>query len=238
MTDIDIHAFLLTVSTRGDVSADCTSKLLAWVKKSTQHAYVVAETGESGKRHLHAALVFKHPQKKVQLRNNIWARYVQPFHPDSKGSIAVKLQCMPGHRWYDEYLRKESGVEVLHDTYDREAIDQYLPNESEQAVLIENANPNRSSVNAWWDLHVAGWKESPFTDDARGAIYYLKDCMHKNIIHVMKDDRILTDTAYSLWERRHNILAPSAHQELLLQRKEMAYTFSCRGTESAAPPTI
>lgn len=212
------------MSTRGDVSSECITKIVKWAEKATVHAYVVTENGESGKLHLHAALVFKSPQKKVQMRNNIWSRYVQPYHPDSKGAVAVKLQAMPGHKWYDEYLRKEGGAQVLLDTYDRDSVDSYLPTEAEQASLIAGAKLN--PLNSWWDKHVEGWTSSEFTDDKEGAVWYLYDCMHKNVIQTIKDSRIITDTAIALWRRRHNICAPSAHQLMLLRRDDQDYTYA------------
>lgn len=236
MSDVSVRAFLLTVSTKGDISEECLTKLVKWMSKSTVHAYAVTENGESGKLHFHAALVFKTPQNKPHLANQLFTRYVKPFHPDSVGKVAIKLVAMPGHKWYDDYLRKESGVQVLYDTYDRDAVDSYLPTQAEQEVLVSRSG--KPQLNAWWDKHVEGWKASEFTDDAPGAIYYLTDCMHKNIIQVMRDDRVLTDTAYALWKRRHGILTPSAHQLLLLQRKDMTYTFSCHDTRGAAPPSI
>ena len=240
MTEIDVRAFLLTVSVRGDISPECTRSLVSYISKSCVHSYVVVERGQNGQRHLHAAMVFKTPKSKKQLRNNLWGRHVQVHHPDSIGAVAVKLQVMPGHKWYDEYLRKESGVEVLLDTYDRDAVSGFLPTPEEQVALVEAASSSRNDINGWWSTHVAGWTASPFTDDAIGAIYYLKDCMHKDIIQVIKDDRILTDTAYSLWERRHKILTPSNHQVSLLARKDDANCFQINSlaARSAAPPSI
>ncbi|MEO5355425.1 MAG: hypothetical protein H7835_19740, partial [Magnetococcus sp. XQGC-1] len=107
-----------------------------WVKKNSHMSYIVAESGESGKRHLHAVIIFKESRISKKLHENIWDRFVKPYHADSVGRYAVKVQVCPGNDWYNTYLKKEADVEVLYDNYNPEDACDYFPTEEVQEALM------------------------------------------------------------------------------------------------------
>ena len=49
--------------------------------------------------------------------------------------------------------------------------------------------------------------------------------MREGSMQIIEDDRRLTDKAYILWEHRHGIVTPSAHQSMLLKRKDQVYDY-------------
>lgn len=244
MVEIITRAHLLTVSTKGDLSDESIEKIVKWATKSTVHAYIVTEHGQNGKLHLHGALVFKEHTDAKATRQNVWARFVKPHHPDSIGAVAVRVQVMPGHKWYDEYLRKEAQVKVLLDTYDREAVTEYLPSSETQDVL--QSISKKRKTNEWWDELVASWAGSAFENSPEGAGCFMLQQMNDNHMQEITDDRRLADHAYTMWRRRNKICTLSQSQLTLIRRKDMAFDYSSSHTgmyvrpdpSGSAPPRI
>lgn len=162
------RAYQLTISTKGDVSDQTVKSVKKWLTKKCQYVYAVIEYG-AGKKHLHAAMYFKDPQDKKNLRDYVWSKLVRPYHPDSVGSIAVVIQVMPGDKWVKEYLHKEKDCEVLindlplppedggHD--DDETLNNFYPTQEQQDALMAAKGkefPGDKFLNAH-ELHYRKW---------------------------------------------------------------------------------
>lgn len=223
--DLDCKTFLVTISVPGDVSKETCEKFVSWVRKCTEHAYVVVEHGESDRRHLHACLIYKEPTQRRKIQENVWARYVKPYHSDAIGAVAVKVQVMPGHKWYDEYLQKECDKDVLVDTYDREKITDYFP-----SVAVQERLQTISAASKTAAPHilkdVTAWEATQFDNTALGALEYLRHRMFvaRDMIPIA-DDRKLTDKAYVYWSYRNGVVTPSRNQVRLLASKDAEYSF-------------
>lgn len=215
---LDTKTFLLTISVKGDLSLESQESVLKWVRKNTLMNYVVIEHGESGKRHLHAVLVFKEPRLGKKLHENLWDRHVKPFHADSIGKYAVKVQVCPGNDWYNTYLKKESGVEVLSSNYDPDAAESYFPTRATQEVLME-PRVSKGVACLHLELDVKSWAESAFTNEPSGALCYLKHRMNvlKNMIPIA-DKRKLAEKAQMYWEYRNGIVTPTERELFLLKQ--------------------
>ncbi len=236
------RAFLLTISTRGDISQECVAALVKHFKAVTVHAYCVLEHGESGKLHFHAVLLYKLPRLRSKLHENLWDRQVKPFHPDSLGSVAVKFQVCPGNDWYDTYLKKESGVQVVLDTYDREAALEYFPAPAIQEALMAK-HQSKGLACPWLEQDTGTWAASTFENTPEGALMYLNHRMYvlKNMVP-LADPRKLTEKALMYWKYRNGVISPTERELWLLKQLQDGPTYDvpkpARGPESSAPPSI
>ena len=242
---IDIHAFLLTISPKTDVTLDCQNAIIKYVKRNTHMHYLVAENGESGKRHLHAILIYKHPKLKAKLHENLWDRQVKPFHSGdgSIGKHAVKLCACPGNRWYDEYLKKEATAEVLSDNYEPEEALSFMPTQAEQEILVAAGKRASGPAAAWLEQDIVTWTASTFENSPEGALCYLKERMFvKKDMIPLQDLRKRTERAHMYWEYRNGIVTVSERESFLLKqlRDGPAYDVpgSIRGEFSAHKPGI
>lgn len=241
---IDIHAFLLTISPKGDVTLDCQNAVVKWVKRNTHMHYLVAENGSSGKRHLHAVLIFKHPRKKSALHDNVWGRLVSPFHgTDSIGKHAVVITACPGNRWYDEYLKKESTAEVLLDNYEPEEALSFMPTEAEQEFLMAAGKRASGPAAPWLKQDIEAWAASSFENSPAGALTFLQHCMYVAETKVPLDDlRRLTSKSVMYWKYRNQIIVPTEREVWMLKQLTEGPAYdapgSIRGEFSAAKPSI
>lgn len=239
---LDTRAFLLTISTKGDISDDCIKAVVKHIKATTVHAYVVTEHGESGKLHLHAVMLYKDPRTARKLHENIWDRQVKPFHPDSLGRVAVKVQVCPGNKWYDEYLKKEQDVSVHLDTYDREAALDFFPTEAVQEALVAKTELKNHAC-PWLEQDTKTWSESTFENTPEGALMYLKHRMYvlKTMVP-LSDPRKLTEKALMYWHYRNGVISPTERELWLLKQLQDGPAYDApvvrRGPESSAPPSI
>lgn len=214
---------------------------MKWVKKTTELSYVVAETGDSGKRHLHAVLLFKDSRLSKKLHENIWERFVKPHHPDSIGRVAVKVQVCPGNDWYTTYLKKESNVEVLHDDYDPADALSYFPTPAVQEALMATRKCTGVAC-PYLEQDVITWTGSSFENSPEGALCYLKDRMFvvKNMVP-LSDPRKLTEKSHMYWQYRNGINTPTERELFLLKqlRDGPAYDVPMPCAQfSAARPSI
>lgn len=212
------RAFQITISVPGDVSVETEDLFLKWIKKNAVMSYVVAELGESDRRHLHALALFKDSRLSKKLHENIWDRFVKPHHPYAIGRRAVLVQVCPGNDWYNTYLKKESGVEVLYNNYDPEAAESYFPTREVQETLM--ATKKITGVACPWLEHdIETWTGSAFENTPTGALCYLKDRMfvQRNMIP-LADKRKLTEKALMYWEYRNGINTPSEREAFLLKQ--------------------
>lgn len=215
---LDTRAFQMTVSVKGDLSPECQEELVKFIRKNTVMHYIVIETGETDRRHMHALLVFKSPRIARKIQCNVWDRFVKPFHSDSLARYAVKVQVCPGNKWYDEYLQKQSSREVLSDTWDREVAAEYFPTQAVQEVLM--ATTKMAGVACpWIDKDIITWTASTFENTPEGALMYLKSRMFvdKNMVPI-QDLRKRTEKALLYWEYRNGVFSPSERELFLLKQ--------------------
>jgi len=218
---LETRAFLLTVSVKGDLSSECSDSIVKWAQKNTEMSYVVAEHGDSGKRHLHAVLLFKEPRSSKKLHENLWDRQVKPHHPDSIGKHAVKVQVCPGNKWYLEYLQKETDREVLQDNYVPADAESYFPTQAVQEALVATGK-RKGMACPWLEEDVQTWATTTYENSTIGALMYLKHRMFvaKNMVP-LADKRKLTDKAVMYWEYRNGNISPSPKELCLLHQAEM-----------------
>jgi len=212
------RAFLLTISTKDDLSLEAQTSVLKWIQKGTEMHHVVIETGQSGKRHLHAVLIYKTDREARKIQENLWARHVHPHHSDSIGRVAVKVQVCPGNDWYSTYLKKERDVEVLSTTYDPVAAEEYFPSPEVQESLVAKRD-SKTAAAPYLELDIAAWTESTFTNEPSGALSFYKHRMYvlKNMIPIA-DKRKLCEKAQLLWEYRNQIITPNERERFLLKQ--------------------
>lgn len=237
------RAFQLTISVKGDLSPACQDELVKWIKKNTVFYYVVIEHGAAGThRHLHACFVFKTPRDPRKLKGNVWTRLVEPHHSDSILRHAVKLQVMPGPDWYDTYLKKEHGVEVIADTWEPESAKDFYPSPQIQEALM--AKTKLAGVACpWLDEDTIAWSLSTYENTPVGALQYLKHRMFviKNLVPI-SDKRKLTEKALLYWEYRNQVISPSERELWMLKQIQDGPSYDvprpAREQFSAAPPSI
>lgn len=236
------RAFQITISTKGDVSAETQDCLVNWAKKQ-DYAYVVAEYGESNRRHLHAVILFKESRLWKKIQENVWDRFVKPYHPDCIGRVAVKVQVCPGNKWYEEYLLKETGVEVLVDDYDPEAALSYFPTQAVQEALMATRKLTGMAA-PYLEQDIVTWTGSAFENSPEGAGCYLKHRMYvaKNMVP-LKDKRKLMETALMYWEYRNQIITLNEREAFLLKQMQEGPSYDVPGTIrpevfSSARPSI
>lgn len=241
-SSLPTRAFLLTVSVKGDISDDCVKEIVKHIDKTTDYSYVVTEFGENDKRHLHAVMLYKDPRTSRKIQDNVWQRFVKPFHPDSIGRIAVKVQVCPGNKWYDEYLQKEQAVTVHHDAYDREAALDYFPTQAVQEALMAT-HEHKGVACAWLEQDVITWSGSTFENTPEGALMYLNHRMYvvKNMVPIACP-RKLTEKSLMYWKYRNQVISPTERELWLLKQLQDGPSYDVptirRGPESSAPPSI
>jgi len=239
-SELDTRAFLLTISVKGDLSLESQESVLKWIRKNTMMNYVVIETGDTGKRHMHAVLVFKEPHVSKKLRGNIWDRHVKPHHPDSRGNIAVVVTVCYSNDWYTTYLKKESEVEVLSSNYNPDEAEACFPSEATQELLMA-ARDVKGVACPHLEHDIEAWTGSTFTNEPTGALSWLKHRMFvlKNMIPIACK-RKLTEKAQMYWEYRNQIVTPSEREHWLLKQLNDGPSFDapCHDSSRGAVPRI
>jgi len=239
---LPVRAFLLTVSVKGDIKPECVTAVVKHLQSVTVHAYAVTEHGANGKLHLHAVALYKTPRSTKKLHENLWDRQVKPFHPDSIGKYAVKYQVCPGNDWYDTYLKKEAGVEVVLDTYDRDKALEYFPSKAVQEALMAKAE-SKGLACPWLEQDTGTWAASTFENTPEGALMYLNHRMYvlKNMIP-LADPRKLTEKALMYWKYRNGVISPTERELWLLKQLQDGPSYDApaprREQFAAAPPSI
>lgn len=197
------HTFLLTISTKDDVSAPTEGKLIKYLTKNFDHAYGVAERDRSGIRHLHFALCSALPRQSSNIHDDVWKRHVRPHHGDSIGRYAVVVTVMYNHDWHTSYLRKEEGCEVLIDRYDPDLVSTFFPTPEQQEKLIQTKGKRIADTY----VHSLSAAFQEFTEECSpgSALDYLRTRMF--ITHdmaVILDERRLRQLALALYRYRSN----------------------------------
>lgn len=242
MPHLDTRTFQLTISVKGDLSADCQEAVTNWIKKNTHMHFIVIEHGENARRHLHALLLFKDPRDSRKIKDNAYTRLVKPYHPDSIARYAVLVQVCPGNTWYTDYLQKEVDKEILSDTWDCQAALEYFPSEAVQETLMAKSASKNVACPAY-DKHVQAWSESTFENTPEGSLMFLKHRMNvlKDMVPI-SDPRKRTEKARMYWEYRNGVISPTERELFLLKQLEEGPSYDTpsirRGPESSAPPSI
>lgn len=233
---LDCNVFLVTLSPKGDVSPKCSECVLKWVKKNAMYAYIVAERGANGQRHLHMILAFEDSRSKQRLQEDIWKFKVKKWHGDSIGKYAVVVTTAYDHTWYDTYLRKESGVEVLHDEYDRDTVGTMFPAPEVQQLLIESKGKRVSDT--YMHEHCLLWSETDLPVSVSGALRYLRERMfqEKNLM-VIQDERRVRQLALAIYRYRSGNCDQSMEDDEWLNRCDpVRGSLHVFPQHSAAPP--
>lgn len=239
---LPVRAFQLTVSVKGDLSVESQDELTRFIRKNTLMHYIVIETGESGRRHLHAFMIFKDSKDPRKLQWNVWNRMVKPWHADSISRIAVKIQVCPGNDWYDEYLQKESTRELISNTWNKEDAVEYFPTPAVQETLMAKAKL-KGVACPWLSEDIATWTGSTFENTPEGALMYLKHRMFvlRNMVPI-SDPRKLTEKAFMYWEYRNENISPTERQLFLLKQLQDGPFFDVPrprpDPSGSAPPSI
>lgn len=162
-------SFLVTISTKTDVSMETRAQYVTHVTKQCDFYHIVIEKDKKDVRHLHAIVLYPEYKNRRDLQGNIWKRFVKPFHMDdgSIGKFAVKVQVAPGSEWYDDYLNKQDDVEVLATKWDDDVVDDYWPDDATQQFLQETYR--KGSNDGWIATHLDDFQskfKNPTFDDA------------------------------------------------------------------------
>lgn len=242
MPQLETKSFLVTVSVKNDLSVESEDKLVKYFRANTLMHHAVIEHGESGKRHLHACIIFKDSKLKAKIQSNVWERFVKPFHSDSIGKFAVKVQVCPGNKWYEEYLRKESDVQVLSTNWNPEEAKSHFPTQQVQEAL--QAKSKLASVAApHVESRIIEWTSSEFENSPEGALRFLNHCMYvlKNMVPI-SDPRKITEKSLMFYKYRNGVTDPTERELFLLKQLQEGPSYdvpgSIRGTFSAASPSI
>lgn len=243
MPHLETKSFLVTVSVKGDLSAESEEKLVKYFRSNTHMHHAVIEHGETGKRHLHACIIFKDSKVKSKIQSNVWERFVKPFHGDSIGKFAVKVQVCPGNKWYEEYLRKESDVQILSSTWDPIEAKDYFPTEQVQEAL-QSKSKLASVAAPHVESRVIEWTTSDFENSPEGALRFLNHCMYvlKNMVPI-SDPRKITEKALMFYKYRNGVTDPTERELFLLKQLQEGPAYDVPGSiravpNSSAPPSI
>jgi len=230
MATLEIRSFNLTVSTKEPISDESVAAIAKWIRKSAAYFYIVCEN-DTGKRHLHATIVFEKARDKKKIQSNIWGRMVKPHHPTSIGKYAVHIQACPGLLWLTEYLKKDQGVEII-DEYLPETLDMlegYFPTEEEQVQLMACTEDKVS--DPFLAMHEVVYKqwltENTWVSSSETAHQYFKLRMYvRKDLRAVMDPRRVHQMACALHAYSVESYALTA-QELNQHVKEhMSYDFA------------
>jgi len=204
-----ISTFIITLSPKTDVTDETVKQFKQYMKKQL-YAYVVAEVGTNGKKHLHAAFVTRLPADKHNIQK-YWAKKMTVEYPGSQGRYSCVVTTMYNHSWYDDYLKK--GGEVIYDNYDKDAVSTYLPSEDQQSHLIlakTEALENDKKPSFFQKLKRDWITASPIDSSYESAITFLKQEMYiEESISIIADKRRFCQIAFALYEYRNGICEPN-----------------------------
>lgn len=214
-----VYCYRVTLSPKGDIS----DALVSWFAKTYRkmNKYVVCERGKNGQRHLHALIQFPERVHKRNFQCTL-QRNLKKFHPDSIGKYAVVVNACYNMEWYEEYLRKEEGVEdVDTDDFDDEQFRSALPDQATQEIL-QNAT-GRRPVGSYWLDHERRWCEyEPYDPSYESACRYFQWRMFdKRDMEPISDRRRLAQNAYTLHcYRNHAITVDEGLREYYRKQTE------------------
>jgi len=139
-----------------------------------------------------------------------WVGNIQ--YADSDGKYAVVVTNQYDHKWYNEYLRKESGCTVLHDFYDFEAVGALFPTMEQQAEYQQTKG--KTPLNSAVVAHCDAWVTSGDPPTLQGALYYLRSRMFFNQdLQIIMDERRLRQLALAIYRYRTKNAEPSMEDD-------------------------
>jgi hypothetical protein len=209
--DLKARTFLITLSPKTDLTDDTIEEFKNYIKKKTQYAYIVTETGDNGKKHLHCCAVWSMDVHKRNI-HDYWSKKMTQEYPGSIGRYAVKVTVQYDHKWYDEYLRK--GGDVIYDEYDRDAVTKFFPSAEKQARLIELKGATPEMRVHILDQMLAEWLDKEPNDSSyESAIRFVKYRMYvENKTPYYVDNRKLCQACWFMYEKRNQIVQPNAEE--------------------------
>lgn len=191
VAEFQVKTFKITISVPGDIDEKCKDRVLKRLEKSTVSLFGVIEYGDSQRKHLHICACFKTPPAVKQYKHKLFKEHVYPFHPDATGRHAVTMITMYDHKWYDEYLKKEPGREIVHDDYKRQLFEEAFPDADTQRLLQEKAKTNRTIDPCCIRLAKLFRSEHPDATHVtrESVLLFLHWCVQNRELNPPKDDR-------------------------------------------------
>lgn len=194
--NVDTRTFRVTLSPKEDIDPE----VVKWFLKTYQkcNKYVVIETGQSGKKHLHALIQFDQIKEVKSIKDVVW-RNMRKYHDTSIQKYAVVINVCYNMLWYDEYLRKEDDVEnVDTDDFDAKSFRRALPDEATQTLL--QSFTRHKPIGAMWAAHEERWtKFSPDDASFSSAVRYFRTRMFKDRdLEPIQDMRKFNQLAHTL----------------------------------------
>lgn len=196
---VPLRSLKVTLSVKGDICDETVKRFCKWASKATM--YHVVEEFTNDRRHVHALLCYEKAVLAASVQENVYKRFVKPFHPDSIGKFAVKVNANYDNKWITSYLSKETSTKVIVSQYDacREA-DYYPPKEVQ--LLLQNVNNCHTAVDSFYAEHEVEYLQYIRLRDGSTpelAIKYLYDRMHvSRTMRVISDKRRLHQIAFAL----------------------------------------
>jgi len=208
---LKLQTFLITLSPKTDVTEDTQTKFVKYIQKMTTYHFIVGETSDNGKYHIHACCVWSHAVDKRNI-HDYWSKLLVKDYPGSIGRYACKITTQYNHTWYDEYLRK--GGTVLSDNYVRDEVTRFFPTEEQQSQLIELKGNTEARLHLADQLLIEWVDKDPTDATYEGAIRFLKYRMYvENKTPYYIDNRKLCQICWFLYEKRNKILEPNVEEK-------------------------
>lgn len=207
-TDVKLKCFKVTISTKYDVSDETVAKFSKWCQKNTTMHHMVIEKGDTNVKHIHALLCIEKGYVKRHLQDYVWKHFVRDFNEGCIARYAVRVDVNYDDKWYNDYLRKESDVEIVSTNYDASHEGKFYPSAEEQEYFQACASVN-SACDPWYADHELKFKEwwlerrdgNRFKPPPHGADVheYLLDCMYvQRTMKPIADERRRRQLAASL----------------------------------------
>lgn len=220
---LKFRCFRITLSPVSDITDDTKLQIVQWCRRQS-FAYAVLEHGNSGKRHAHIAVLTPKETERATLQESWWKR-IKNAYPGSVGRIAVVVNIMYNNDWYNEYLRKEDGREVIYDNYDSDIVSECFPTSEQQAQLVELVGKPTPRMHYTHDLCDSWESLYPSDSSYESAIRFLN---HRMFIEkkgpYLVSPRKQQELAWFLYRMRNKILEPNAGDRKFANDQTMNFT--------------
>jgi len=199
MSENIVRSFNLTVSVKEDISDEAVKYLKKWVEKTCKYWYVVVEN-DTSKRHLHACLFYDECKNPKNMKDTIW-KHIKQYHPTSIAYVAVNIHAMPGKKWLDEYLNKDSTRDEITTKIpineDREVdwaeLEKFIPSETIQNTLMGASKKKDGPTDTFYGYHEVEYKawleKNTWVSSTQTAAEYFGYRMFES-----KDMRVIADS--------------------------------------------
>lgn len=217
---LSCNTFRITLSPVGDITDRTIKQVVTWLKKQ-DYGFAVTERGKNGKLHLHMCVCTPQPVDRENIHDSWWKR-IRKDYEGSVGRIAVRVDIMYDHKWYEEYLRKEEGSEIVYDNYDKDAVTEKFPSKQQQERYIELKGQPVLREHLY-DILSTEFKEFAQRNcrPHYGPDYSYEEAVRfmKHRMHVLKkqpyytDERRLRQLCWFLYEHVNQIITPTAEDK-------------------------